>query len=286
MRLNRAEVLASSLLAPRATYIPPEPPRAESTRQKAARQRKELLLALRMWGHLRCSDVARLLWPKATYGQQMAQRLTKRLAASGELLARKNGWGMPSWVMTRVGAAAVEAFGHDCSHGLDIGSVSGPTFAHRAMATRFGIEKELEGLHAYGEHAIFHGFGPFGRELLGKRFGKLPDLLLVEPDSKQVWWVEVESAAKPTAELLKCFSVSDQVGASISACGTYKLAGLIFAFDGSQGHAKRLVNTAKIKWAGKGGEAMKAVGRKVSLAYIQLDGLGGWKGYKQLPIYA
>jgi hypothetical protein len=289
MKIRREDVFETSLLTPKTAPLKRKSSQI-SSRKKAADNRKGVLLALRSWGHLRCSDIGRIIWPNGKYPEQMAQRLVRRLAAKGEILQRRNGWGTPSWVLTRGGAAAVEAMGLKCVHGLDIGSVSGPTFAHRALGTRFGIEKSIQGYSAYGEHAIYHGHAPVRRDELIKRFGKLPDLLIFRENTpatargptnqeKIVWWCEVESAAKPLAELIRCVSIASFSGTEIALGTNIKLAGVIFIFDSNQGHAARIAKAARANWHNRSNSEIQAIGRRIVLASVDLVNLGGWQSY-------
>ncbi|MBV8123490.1 MAG: hypothetical protein JO370_05340, partial [Paucibacter sp.] len=159
-QFDSSDDLLTTLLKPSGDRRETTRPAGLSSRAKAEAARVAALKALRHWGHMRCSELARVVYPHASHGEQLAQRLMQRLTERGEAVPRRNALGTRSYVLSRGGAAALDAMGWDAKHGLELSSVAGGTFLHRSLATRYGVEQELRGFTAYGEHAIAQGFAP------------------------------------------------------------------------------------------------------------------------------
>lgn len=280
MRISPQDDLMNRLLAPASR--PRIAPVCPSPKAKAEAARVEALKALRHWGHLRAGDIARLLWPHHRYGEQMGQRLLRRLEDGGEVVARLNAIGTRSYVLTRRGAAALDALNLDTRHGLELCSVGGATFIHRALGTAFGLAKQAQGFDAYGEHAIAGGFAPVSRDALAKRFKKLPDLLLVRGD--RVTWAEVEASAKPFRELQACTRIASAVGQPIVPGSSLTLGGLMFAFDASQGHGQRIVRAARQQWNDKTTAERRVLAERVILAHLELGPFVRWKSMREQPL--
>ncbi len=278
MRISSQDDLMTRLLVPASK--PRSQPKNPSPRAKAEASRLEALKALRHWGHLRACDLSRILWPHTRYGEQMAQRLLRRMEQDkGDVVARTNAFGTRSFVLTRKGAAALDALNLDAHHGLELCSVGGATFIHRTLGTAFGIAKQAQGFDAYGEHAIAQGLAPARRDALVKRFKKLPDLLLVRGD--QVTWVEVEASAKPLRELQACVHIASAVGHPLVPGSSMTLVGLAFAFDASQGHSQRIVRAARQQWSDKSAAERRALSGRVSLAHLELRPFVRWEGVRE-----
>lgn len=258
---------------------------ALSPKAKAEAHRIAALKALRHWGHLRCIDLARIVWPNAKYAEQLAQRLMLRLDQErGEVISRLNALGTRSYVLTRRGAAALDAMGFAAHHGMELSSVGGATFIHRTLGTAMGILKAHQGFEAYGEHAIAQGMAPAKRDALVKRYKKLPDMLLVR-GGKGVW-IEVEASAKPLAELQACARIASAVGQPLTPGSPIMLAGLAFAFDTSQGHAQRIARAAREEWRELPPAIRHKLSAHVTLMHLELGPSLRWKGMQEssLPV--
>lgn len=280
MRISPQDDLMNRLLAPASR--PRIAPASLSPKAKAEVARVEALKALRHWGHLRANDIARLLWPHHRYGEQMGQRLLRRLEDRGEIAARLNALGTRSYVLTRRGAAALDALNLDTRHGLELCSVGGATFVHRALGTAFGLAKQAQGFHAYGEHAIAGGLAPASRDALIKRFKKLPDLLLER--GGQVIWCEVEASAKPLREIQACTRITSAVGHPLLPGSGLTLTGLTFVFDASQGHGQRIVRAARQQWSDRPVAERRVLAERVTLAHLELGPFIRWKGMREQPL--
>lgn len=154
---------------------PPPKPQQPTSRERAAANRLAVLRAVAAHGHLRCADLGAACWPDARYGLQMVQRTVRGLVESGELLARRNAHGASmSYVLTRPGVATLELHGVAARHGLDLASVSGPTYAHHALTARWCIHKQAQGFEAWSEYALVTGQAPVSAQQLRLRLRKMP----------------------------------------------------------------------------------------------------------------
>lgn len=273
--------LLEQLIAPSSTEGA-TPRRTASPRARAMKSREEALRALSDWGHLRTSELGRLLWPQAAYADQMAQRLVRRLQQDGEVAGRRNALGGLSYVLTRRGAASLDAMGVDAHHGLELSSIAGATFLHRTLGSRFGIERQLMGFKAYGEHAIGRDKAPATRSQLAGRFCKLPDLLLVRRGI--VTWVEVESAAKPMRDLVACVRIAEHAGQLLMPGSTLLIGGLVFVFDDSQAHARRIDKATQQAWGHRTIAEKAELRRRITLAQVELDLPLVWRGFKETAL--
>lgn len=266
-----------------ALLAPPSRPKQPSPTARASAARMAALRALREWGHLRCSELGRLLWPEARHGEQMAQRLTRRLEERGEVVRRLNALGGSSFVLSRCGAAALEVMGLSAHHGLELSSVGGATFVHRTLAANFGISKALEGFTVYGEHAIAQGQGPCKRDQLSRRYSKQPDLLLLRRGVAT--WVEVEAAAKPMRELISCTRIAEHAGQLLmpGAGASVILGRLVFVFDASQGHAQRIRRAVRTAWSDKSPREREILRARIALVGATIGTGMRWLDYREEP---
>ncbi|MFN7408573.1 MAG: hypothetical protein ACK5UM_00955 [Pseudomonadota bacterium] len=266
---------------------PVRPTTAPPTRAVHAERMLALLKLVRAYGHVRAHEVALCLYRDARYGQQLAQRLLKRAYEGGLLLQRRNTLGGNSYVLAEQGVAQLDLAGLRAQHGRDIVGVSGPTLTHRLLATQYLLTRARSGL-AFGEYAVAHGQAPVSRETLTKRFGKLPDGLVVYDDQAGpvVDVVEVEVSAKPLKELVRCLAWAECVGSTLGGSGTPRLARLVFVFDGSQGHARRILRAARERWGHCGPSEQTAVMRRVVLCAARVGAMATWHGCDETTLAA
>ena len=159
-QFDSSDDLLTTLLKPADGRREVARPAVLSSRAKAEIARVAALKALRHWGHMRCSELARVVYPRALHGEQLAQRLVQRLTERGEVVPRRNALGTRSYVLSRGGAAALDAMGWEAHHGLELSSVAGATFIHRSLATRYGVESELRGNSATRQRSESRVFQP------------------------------------------------------------------------------------------------------------------------------
>lgn len=283
MRFSRDDILSTGIIGASARPRPKGP----SPSEKAATAREEALKALRHWGHLRCADLGQLLWPASRYGEQMAQRLARRLTAQGDIARRVSAMGTPSFVLTRRGAAALEAMGLQSVHGLDLTSIAGATFAHRQLGNCAGLHFIGRGDDAYGEHAILHGLAPVGRRELGERFGKLPDLIVVrrEHGAPAAIWCETEMAAKAMGELRRCARLVLMTGRSLDPNGHLPLSRVGFIFDGAHAHATRIRRAFTEEFGHRPPRERDALASRIILFSARIGSRVRWKGLSEERLF-
>lgn len=261
---------------------PPPKPKQPTSRERAAANRLAVLRAVTAHGHLRCADLAAACWPGARYGLQMAQRSVRGLVEAGELLARRNAHGSTSYVLTRPGAAALELHGVAARHGLDLASVSGPTYAHHALTARWCLHKQAQGFDAWSEYAILTGQAPVSAQQLRSRLRKMPDAVLVRGD--KLWLAETESAPKATAELVRIVSLAEHVGRRLHPELPYTLAGVVVLFDATLNHAARVAKAARERWGHLSATDQAALASRVTLAAADIGLPLVWRGCAETPL--
>lgn len=219
----------------------------------ARRNELNVLKAVRLFGHLRRSEIGRIVWPhtSARSRRAMVQRTMKRVLAEQWLLERKNLFGTPSFVLSAKGAARLRAEGFDeVSDGYDLAGVRGPQFWHRTVGTHYLIERLKRGHDVFGEHAIYRGWTPVARQVFAKRFDKIPDGIVVvpgpergfKPSVRLVDWIEVESAYKPKEDLIKLLSLAWQTNDWLAQGDTeFLLDQLVIVYDRTQPHESAIL---------------------------------------------
>jgi hypothetical protein len=210
----------------------------------------KVLKLVRDFGHLRRVEVARGVWPHSSPGvaETMAQRTIARLTKSTELFETSNALGGMSLVLGRRGATRLRNKGTDADAGYDLSSVKGGQFQHRSYGTRYLIERIAKGHRAFSEYALSKGWSPITRDQLAARFRKVPDGLVLVPGPERgyndtitaVDWIEVENTPKSGAELARILDVAWNIGECLDAAKTVILDRVVFVFDRSDHHERRI----------------------------------------------
>lgn len=229
--------------------------------------------AVAQFGHLRITELARAVWPTAAYGEQVARRTSARLVEQGLLLPRRNALGSKSLCLTRVGAAWLDARGVEAQHTLDLSSVAGSTFFHRTLATRYLVERQIQGFQVAGEYQLLRRKTPFPMDGLVRTLRKLPDGCVWKrgPDGLvAVELIEQEAAAKSRPELEKCLKAAEFAGQVLDRAGVYRLAGLVFVFDRDLNHARRILLAATSLWGSRPQPERVTLERRVKLVAVEL----------------
>lgn len=249
------------------------PAARRSGRDVARLNELKAMKAVAAFGHLRITELARAVWPQARYAEQLARRTAARLVAAGLLLERRNALGSRSLCLTRGGAAWLEVRGVEAQHTLDLSSVAGSTFFHRTLATRYLIEREVEGYTVAGEYQLLRRKTPFPAEALVKALRKLPDGAVWRRGADghvSVELVEQEAAAKARPELERCLKAAEFVGRALDAEGRYRIGGLVFVFDRELNHARRIALAASSLWGHRPPAERAALERRVKLVAVEL----------------
>lgn len=242
-------------------------------REVARANELKSMKAVAQFGHLRISELARAVWPLARYGEQLARRTAARLVGQGLLLERRNALGSKSLCLTRGGATWLEVRGVEARHTLDLSSMAGSTFFHRTLATRYLIERQVEGFRVAGEYLLLRRKTPFPIDPLVKALRKLPDGMVWQlraDGSMVIELVEQEAAAKARQELEKCLRAAEFVGQSLDVEGRYRIGGLVFVFDRELSHARRIALAAASLWGNRSQAERVALEKRVKLVAVEL----------------
>lgn len=225
----------------------------ENNHIRAHRNELAVLTLLHRYGHVRQTDIGRAVWPKSaiTTAKSMTARTLARLMKSKQVFRMGNPLGGYSYLLTWIGANRVGlSLEDDVRSGRGITSVTGPHFIHRTLGTRYLIEKEADGLTAYGEYAIYRGLAGLNRDTFTKPFKKIPDgLVLVngtvrglDPGITAVDWVEVESYYKPPVERRKIIALCEKFGTWIDRDRKLLLDRIVFVYSSMNAHEPSLLS--------------------------------------------
>lgn len=224
----------------------------KNTHIRAHRNELAVLHLLHRYGHVRQSDIGRATWPRSTQAttKSMGHRTLTRLLDTKQVVRMGNPLGGYSYLLSAIGANRVGLTLEDeVRSGRGITSVTGQQFIHRTLGTRYLIEKEVAGLTAHGEYAIYRGLSGIPRERIAKEFKKIPDgLVLVsgaarglDPEFTAVDWIEVESYYKPRAERRKIVALSAKLGTWIDRDRKMLLDRIVFVYSSMNSHETSLL---------------------------------------------
>lgn len=243
-------------------------------REVARHNELKTMRAVAQFGHLRVSDIARAVWSHCRYGEQVARRTVRRLIAQGLLVERRNPLGSKSLCISRVGATWLESRGIEAKHTLDLSSVSGPTFFHRTLATNYLVTRQTAGYQVAGEYLLLRKKLPFSIDKIALVLHKQPDGLVWQRrgdgGAMQVEFVEQEAAVKVRSEIEKCLRTVSLVGTVLPGDGNYVLAGLVFVFDRSLNHARKILLAANALWSERTPIERAALEQRVKLVAVEI----------------
>jgi hypothetical protein len=287
MRLSSDE-LGGILRKPVPPVKPPSP------RERAAISKLAVLSTLAAYGHLRPVEVDAACWNGSRWGLQMAQRCLRHLVETGEVKLCANSVGSTSFVLTHLGARTLDLHGLKGRHGLDIRSVSGGTFMHHSITSRYVIEKNLQGYEAFTEFGVAAGFAPISTSILRDRFRKMCDGILIEASpelstysphtgNKRLFLLEVESARKPKDELMRILSLTSLVGSRVHPELPYVLAG-IFIVYAEPTHAGRIQRAAASLWSQCGAARKAELAGSVTMVEVNLGLPLVWRDFSERPL--
>lgn len=223
----------------------PEPLRKLDGRKRQRQTIEMALELLRLFGHMRRSELATAMWPYApkSSGYVLACRLVNRLLKHKYVLEKTNSLGSKSLALAQAGADYLLLRELSASAGYEL-AIAGPQFFHRTLGTCYLLDKRKEQKAVFGEHAILKGYAPWPREYFKRQFTKVPDGLVLYDGAEHGYkdgtmvmdWVEVESAYKPYEELRKALQVlTTSLG---DTPGHISLQRVVFVYDNQQKHEK------------------------------------------------
>lgn len=125
--------------------------------------------AVAAFGHLRITEPARAVWPRACYAEQLARRTAARHVAARLLQERRIALGSHCLCLTQGLAAGLEQRGLEAQRTLDLSRVAGSTSFHHTLATRCLIERQVQGCTVAGGYLLLRRMTPFPTEALAKR---------------------------------------------------------------------------------------------------------------------
>ena len=265
-----------------------ELPKKLSGREVARVNEFNCMMAVAKFGHLRVLELSRAVWPLARYAEQLAGRTVRRLVEQGLLLERRNALGARSLCITRTGAAWLEVRGIDAQNTLSLSSISGPTFFHRTFATRFLVERQIAGQHVAGEYLILRRKLPFSIDGLTRALKKLPDGFTwsrMADGTMAVELIEQEAASKARGELEKCLRAAAYVGTVLPGETTYKLTAVVFVFDGSLNHARRILLAANSLWGERPANERATLEKRVKLVAVELRAPLVWVSQRTMTLH-
>lgn len=210
----------------------------------------KILKALRLFGHLRRTEIAAAVWPKssASSAYQMTCRTLNRMLDAGLVLSRPNLIGEQSFILASKGVNKLQDYGLRAAEGYDL-AVSGPQFLHRTLATSYLLEKARAGFTVISEHALAKNFTPLSKRYISDTFEKLPDGLVQLPGGSYGYakdivpydWVEVESAYKPYEEVKKALKLMSEASTALNKEGDAVVHQLVFVYDQRLHHELHLL---------------------------------------------
>lgn len=239
--------------------MPPIPYHATALDGREVAQHNELavLRAVRLFGHLRRSELAMAVWPRTSLksARNMCQLTVQRMLTSGLLLERPNILGGRSLVLAAKGVSRLRDNGVvDALEGYDLSGIAGGQFFHRTLGTCYLLECARNHASVFGEYALVRGYAPLTREFFALNYDKVPDGLVFVPGQTRgydnsitcVDWVEVESAYKPDEELQKIVALALKVGEYLSTKQRLLLDRVVFVYDTRQRH-EAAIQTALVR---------------------------------------
>lgn len=225
----------------------------KNTLIQAYQNERAVLHLLHRYGHVRQTDIGRAIWPASSEAtaKSMAHRTLARLIDQKQIVRLANRFRGYSYSISTAGVSRLDLIQEDGARsGRGLTSVTGQQFSHRTLGTRYLIEKEIAGLTAHSEYAIYCGSNGISRKKFAKEFKKIPDgLVLVngaarglDPELTAVDWIEVEGAYKPQTERRKILSLSAKQGTWIDRDRKMLLDRIVFVYSSMDSHERSLLN--------------------------------------------
>jgi hypothetical protein len=142
------------------------------------------------------------------------------------------------------------------------------------MATRYLIERQVTGSQVAGEYLILRRKLPFSIDRITEALRKLPDGLVWQRRGDggpmPVEAIEQEVSSKARGELERCLKAAEYVGTPLPGEEAFFLAGLVFVYDRSLNHARRILLAANSLWGGRTAAERATLERRVKLVAVEL----------------
>lgn len=219
---------------------------------------RRALLALHLFGHLRHTDLARLLWPasSASTRDQAASRLFSHLVRERFILRRINAFGTYSYVLGLRGAIHVgRSLDEGSRDGSVIAGIQGRTFFHRTLASTWLLDQLNQGNDVLTEFAINSNRYPITRQALTAKWRKLPDGLVLhqvaDEGEEPIYladWLETESTYKSLERRQRIMDMIWVLGRQLVDGQNVYLDRMVLLYTKDSGHEAMLVKSAALKW--------------------------------------
>lgn len=230
--------------------------RPKSCAEIAYESEIRVLKAVRLFGHLRLSEIARAGWPNATarVAAVSASRTVLRLLKNRELIKHPNNLGSMSILLAQRGANRLIDLGLEAAAGLEITSPTSTQFWHRTLGTNYLIAHMGPDSAALSEYALRQQWSVVPKEKLVAVYNKVPDGLVFVPgeprgyltqNTKAVDWIEVESADKSNAELVKIFELTKYAEQRLANIPGLSLDRVCLIYDAEAAHERRILAAVK-----------------------------------------
>lgn len=171
----------------------------------AEQNEQAILHWLHRFGGLTTRQLARLVWPKKTAGQRMAQRTVGRLEQQQLVLQRSLFTGGKIYVISQRGAHLLRELGTPNVSARGHRDLSFRKPMHRIIANDFLIDwrdREIinttASVNIWTEFEVQHRLGPYPEISIKGKY-KIPDGMIQIDD--ELTWIEVENAYKGPKEI-------------------------------------------------------------------------------------
>lgn len=262
-------------------------------RAVAVANKLKILKAVRLFGHLRRSEIGMAVWPETSENSAkiMAYRTVKSMLKDGLLLEKRNTLGGHSLVLTTKAVSYLRNYDIAANDGYNL-AVDGPQFYHRLLGTCYLLERAKLGDVVFGEYSIMKKWAPLTREESKIRFKKVPDGLIalsgaihgIQEDVRVLDWIEIESAYKPYADVemaLNLFKGSSYLNDS----GSLILGKLVFVCDSRQHHDRRLLRFVRKFLKNNPALDAESVLKEIIIAKCYIDVPFVWRGVEEKSVW-
>lgn len=255
-----------------------------------------VLKFVRVFGHLRRTEIAMAVWPGSPpqSAKKMCATTVTRMLGKGLLVERPNILGSMSLALTGKGAAWLKLEELEANESGSLSSIAGPQFFHRTVGTCYLLEKARRGAEVFGEYSIIKGWAPVTRAEFSEQYRKNPDGLIVVPGNERgyapsvstVDWVEVESSYKPDADLEKIFAIAWQVGTWLDLKETILLDRVVFVYDLRQKHESAILTHLRRYLKEHPLDHAERVLSSIVLVRAKIATPLVWEGYEEVTAWA